>query len=144
VEYVKDETGTYIIRLEKDEKVFATLEKIAVKENWTSGYLTGIGALKNSEIGSYNLETKVYKRQLFPEIVELISMNGNMCFNNGKPFFHIHTVLGDHDFKCFGGHLFEAEVGITVEIIFRPLNLKIHRIPHADVGLSLLNLNCPI
>ena len=73
------------------------------------------------------------------DVVELLSMDGNLSINNGEPFFHLHTVISGHDYKCMGGHLFSAKVGVTCEINFRPLDIDVERKPNEEVGLSLLH-----
>ncbi len=136
----KESKGSYFIRLYKDENVFTALEEFAEKNSLSCGTLNGIGALKNSELGFYHLDTKTYDRKLFPDEAELLSLAGNLSLLDGKPFFHIHTVLGGPDFKTYGGHLFNADVAVTAEIIFRPLDLQVERTLDDDIGLSLLNM----
>jgi predicted DNA-binding protein with PD1-like motif len=136
----KESNGSYFIRLYKDENLFTALEEFADKNSLKCGTLNGIGALKNCELGFYHLDTKTYDRKMFADEAELLSLAGNLSLFEGKPFFHIHTVLGGADFKTYGGHLFTADVAVTAEIIFRPLDLEIERTPDESIGLNLLNM----
>lgn len=129
----------WFLRLEKDENLFATLEQWAADEQLQSGHLSGIGALKNCELGFYHLAQKHYDRKVFPNEAELLSLEGNLSSLNDKPFFHIHTVLGDENFNAFGGHLFNAQVAVTCEINFRPFNQDIIRSHNESIGLNLLD-----
>lgn len=138
MEYQKDKNH-YFIRIDKDENLFACLEKFAAAENLQCGQLSGIGALKECELGFYHLHSKTYDRKLFKEEVELLSLEGNLSLLNGKPFFHIHTVLGAEDFRCFGGHLFAATVAVTCEVQFKPLDIHVERRPNEGIGLNLLH-----
>jgi len=131
---------SYLIRLYKDESLFESLERFCIKENIISGTFNGIGALKNCELGFYHLDKKEYEKKVFPQDAELLSLVGNVSLLNKKPFLHIHTVLGASDFSTFGGHLFKAEVAVTAEIIFRPLNLEVHRGFESEIGLNLLQM----
>lgn len=137
MKYVKD-GDSYFIRLEKGEEVFASLEKFASDENLKSGHLSGIGALTDAELGAYLLEKKEYKREIFSDIYELLTLEGNLSYVDDKPFFHIHTVLGDHNFQTFGGHLFKATVAVTCEIHFKKFNSEVIREMNDEVGLKLL------
>ncbi|HAG90368.1 MAG TPA: hypothetical protein DCL41_00765 [Bdellovibrionales bacterium] len=137
MEYFKDQ-DRYFIRIDKDEDLFGSLQKFAKAESLKSGHLSGIGALKDCELGFFHLHSKSYDRKLFKDEVELLSLEGNLSFLEGEPFFHIHTVLGGPDFKCFGGHLFSAIVAVTCEINFRPLNMDVVRKPNPEVGLNLI------
>lgn len=132
----------WFLRLDKDEDLFSTLEAWAAENNLKSGHLSGIGALKDVELGFYHLSRKEYDRKVFPHEAELLSLEGNLAFLNGKPFFHIHTVLGDENFNAYGGHLFKATVAVTCEINFRPLEIEANRELNEDIGLNLLKF-CP-
>ncbi len=58
----------------------------------------------------------------------------------GKPFLHMHVTLADENFQLLGGHLSEAEIGVTGELILEPfdgvLEIKIIQ----ETGLNLLVL----
>ncbi|MDA9189490.1 DUF296 domain-containing protein [bacterium] len=129
----------YLLRLDKDEELFSTLENWATKNNIQGGYLKGIGALKDVELGFYHLEQKHYDKVLFPREAELLSLDGNMSFKEGSPFFHIHAVLGNEKFEAFGGHLFSAKVAVTAEIQFIPFDARLDRAMNEEIGLSLLS-----
>ncbi|NCN42458.1 DNA-binding protein [bacterium] len=138
MEYLKN-GERYFLRLDKDEDLFGSLGEFALKENLKSGHLSGIGALKECELGFYHLHSKTYDRKLFKEEAELLSLDGNLCQFEGKPFFHIHTVLGNQDFQCFGGHLFSAKVAVTCEVNFRPFDEEVTRRANPSIGLNLLH-----
>jgi predicted DNA-binding protein with PD1-like motif len=129
----------WFLRLDKDVDLFSTLEEWAAKEGLKSGHMSGIGALKDVELGFYHLADKHYDRKTFPNEAELLSLDGNLSFVDGKPFFHIHTVLGDEKFQAYGGHLFSAKVAVTCEINFRPFEADIVRTPNEEIGLNLLS-----
>lgn len=139
----RESNGSYFIRLHKDDGVFPSLEKFAQETGVICGTFNGIGALKNCELGFYHLDKKEYERKIFPEEAELLSLVGNCSLLENKPFFHIHTVLGASDFSTYGGHLFSADVAVTAEVIFRPLDLEIHRGFEEDIGLNLLQMCDP-
>lgn len=138
MDVVKD-NDIWFLRLEKDEDLFLTLEQWAANEGLQSGHLSGIGALKDVELGFYHLEQQHYDRKMFPKEAELLSLEGNLSNLDGKPFFHIHTVLGDENFNAFGGHLFSAKVAVTCEINFRPFNQEVIRSHNKEIGLNLLD-----
>ncbi len=139
MKYIKKD-NKYLIRLFKDEDLITKLEEFASTENLKGGMLKGIGALKDVELGFYHLNEKHYDRKTFNDEYELLSLDGNLSFLNGKPFFHIHTVLGCADFSCVGGHLFSAKVAVTTELYFLPLDIKVEREMDEEIGLNLLNL----
>jgi len=138
MQYQKD-NDRYFIRIDKDEDLFKSLETFAATEKLKAGHLSGIGALKNCELGFYHLDSKTYDRKMFESEAELLSLDGNLSSLDGHPFFHIHTVLGGEDFRCYGGHLFSATVAVTCEVNFRPLDIEIERRPNQSIGLNLIH-----
>ena len=141
MEYAKS-GDQYLIRLLKDQEIFATLERFALETGVQAGSLTGIGALKNVELGFYHLEQKEYERKHFADEAELLGLTGNLSLLEERPFFHIHAVLGASDFSTYGGHLFSAQVAVTMEIHLTPLHLSVSRKHDPSIGLNLLSL-CP-
>ena len=78
--------------------------------------------------GYFDLEKNSYQRRAESEQVELLSLTGNLALNNNEPFFHVHVALGLRDGSARGGHLFEAVVRPTVELVLtassRPIGAK--------------------
>ena len=102
--------NSYIIYIEKNEKVMEKLTQFCIDNDISSAQVSGIGAVKNIDIGGYDINKKDYHHKLFEEIHELISFQGNIALKDGEPFVHAHITIGNHDMDVFGGHLFEMEV----------------------------------
>ena len=138
MDFIKDQKD-YFIRIDRGEEIFATLLQLAKKEEWPCAHLSGIGAVNNIELGTYAFSDKEYKKDIIPGDRELLSLDGNMSFVDNAPFFHIHGVLADSNYKCMGGHFFSATVAVTCEIILRPYPIKIERSFSKEIGINLLN-----
>jgi len=111
----------------------------AKKHDLVAGHLTGIGALSGAVIGYFDPEKNAYRRHPENEQAELLSLTGNLALNDNEPFFHVHVALGLRDGSARGGHLFEAMVRPTVELVLttspRPVRRKVDR----ETGLPLLD-----
>lgn len=136
---VKQGEKGWSVRLDLDEPLFQSLEKIAAEHEWESGFIWGLGALKNCELGFYHLHKKEYDRRMFKDEAELLSLVGNLAMVEGKPFFHLHAVLGGSDFKCFGGHLFSADVAVTCELFYTEQDFYAQRVHNDTIGLKHLD-----
>lgn len=130
----------YVIRLVKDEKVMESLSRFAEEQRISSGWLNGLGAFKNSRLGFYHLPQKRYDERTFQDEMELVNLVGNVSWLDGKPALHCHVTLGDTEFRAIAGHLFEAEVAVTVEVRLWASSAKIHRQFDESVGLNLMCL----
>lgn len=130
--------GSHLFVLERGEKLISTLTPALAELEIQGGILSGLGALKDVELGFYELDHKEYIRKTLSEDHELISLSGNVALKDGKPFIHVHAALGDAQFRVFGGHLFEAVVAVTVEVSLTPYAFSPVREPNADIGLALI------
>ena len=50
----------YFIYIEKNEMVMDTITKFCISENIKNARISGIGAVKNTEIGAYDILKKEY------------------------------------------------------------------------------------
>ena len=55
----------YYITLDKDEYINDSLLKISKSKNIQSGWINGVGAIYNIEIGYYDIHLKDYVRKKF-------------------------------------------------------------------------------
>ncbi|MBV9575201.1 MAG: DNA-binding protein [Gammaproteobacteria bacterium] len=135
-----DRKTPFILALKIGENLFEAILRCADDANLQSATISGLGALDDVTVAYYNLQTKQYQTKLFKGMYELISLNGNITWVEGKRFIHIHAALGGEDYQVIGGHIMEATVGPSAEISIVPLAAGIHREYDAETGLKLM---CP-
>ena len=126
------------VRLDKGSDLFGSLTEVAASLKWRCAHISGIGALKDTELGFLDTTKKDYIRKVFPDDAELLSLDGNLSYLDDKPFWHIHAVLGDRNFQCFGGHLFQATVAVTAEINVRVFDQQVVRADEPSLGINQL------
>lgn len=132
---------SYVIRLEKGEKIIEKLEEFCMREGVKSGHFSGIGGLSEVEIAHFSIKDKDYHSKVFRgSVLELISLQGNVTLSEGKVKVHAHVMIGDSGFKTFGGHLVEGTILPTCEIVFVPFGEEIERKTDEETGLALLDL----
>lgn len=135
----KNNNGIWLVVLDKDQKLLSTLTRIVEEKQIQGGHISAIGALKNAELGFYELEKQDYHRKTFDKgDFELVSLNGNISLKDGSPYVHAHAALGKEDFTMIGGHLFEADVAVTAEIYITPFGLMPERELNKEIGLATL------
>ena len=67
------------IDVSKGDLINRSLLEVATKEKLTSGWINGLGAISNIEIGYYDVKNKIYVKNFFNEHYELLSLIGNVC-----------------------------------------------------------------
>ena len=64
----EQDDDTFIIYLEKDDCIMESLTKFCKDQNIDNGKISGIGAIKEIELGAYDLSNKEYITQSFEEV----------------------------------------------------------------------------
>lgn len=130
----------FLLNIEKGEEVISTVIAFCEDKKIANALISGIGAVKDLSCGYYNLEEKKYYFTYYTELVEAVSLSGNVMQKEGKPFLHLHGVFTDAENKAFGGHIEKMTSGIVLEVVLEPLSSRIER--ELDEGIGLFLLNC--
>ena len=127
----------FLVYIQIDEPVMETLTSVCKNNGIMNGQISGIGAVKEIEMGAYDLDSKSYLRKQYPDNHELLSFQGNITLKDGNPFIHAHIIIGNHDLHTWGGHLFEMKVAIVGEFIIRKIDSNAHRKLDNNIGLAV-------
>jgi len=109
------------VRLDPGDEMHESLQSLAQHGITTAAITSGIGRVKEIEMGYLDKEG-VYQTVVHEEAMELLSVEGNLAPGPDGPFTHIHIVLSDDGHAVRGGHLFRAMVAVTAEIHLRDLS----------------------
>jgi uncharacterized protein len=63
-----------------------------------------------------------------------------VALKDGEPQVHAHAVLGRHDARTLGGHLLEAHVRPTLEVILVETPSHLRKQVDPETGLALIRL----
>jgi uncharacterized protein len=133
---IKDRAGERTFA--SGEEAMAGLREFARETNLAGAHFTAIGAFSDAVLGFFDLDAKDYMRIPVPEQVEVLSLLGNVARHQGRPQVHAHVVVGKRDGTAHGGHLLEAHVRPTLEVIVEESPRHLERRTDAATGLPLL------
>ena len=128
---------TYFVRLERGEEILSSLAALAEKENITLACVSGLGAINKFTAGVFFPEEKVYRKNDFHGNFEITSLTGTITRMDGKPYLHLHISAGNEYGKVMGGHLNEAHVSATCEVVVRTVEGEVGREFSKEIGLNL-------
>lgn len=131
--------GAHLVRLDPGDEVCAALEAFAAEAGIGLARVEGIGAADRAAILYFHVLEKRYEPLELDEDVELVSVSGNICVRDGRPFAHLHAALGRADFSVVAGHLKSARISVTGEFFVTPVAGAVRREPDAASGLALLS-----
>lgn len=131
---------THVLVFDKGDEVMETLTRFASEEGLTAGHFTAIGAFSDVTLGFLDPDTNEYEPIVVDEQVEALSLVGDVSLHDGKPQIHAHVVVGKRDGSAHGGHLLEAHVWPTLEVVLTESPAHLRRAVDAETGLPLIVL----
>ena len=93
-----------------------------------------------STLTAFAIQTKKYLSNQVNEQVEVVSLTGDITLDKGEPKIHAHAVVGKKSGAAMGGHLLEAHVRPTLELILQDSGEQLKRKFDPESGLALIDL----
>jgi len=131
---------TYVLVFDKGDEIMSGLLEFTKRHRLAGGSFTAIGEVSDAVLGFFDRKKKDYRRIPVMEQAEVVSLTGNLALKGNEPFLHAHAVLGLPDGSTRGGHLFEAHVWPTLEMVLTVWPNDLSRKPDTETGLYLLDL----
>lgn len=144
MEYKKME-DTICLRVDKKENITETIKEVCKKEGIYGGYFQGIGACSAATLSTYIPEQNDFIDHEISGMLEMVSLMGNITMDcHNQPFLHSHAVFSYlnqvGEITVTAGHLKEAKISYTGEIIITPAGDTIGRQLDANAGIEVWSL----
>jgi predicted DNA-binding protein with PD1-like motif len=136
----EDGQKTWALIFEKDDEVIAALTSFAEREGVTAAHFTAIGAFSAVTLGYFDRARKTYRKIPVKEQVEVLSLVGDVALEDRSPKIHAHVVVGKIDGTAHGGHLLDARVWPTLELILTESPRPLARRSDPASGLALIDV----
>lgn len=131
----------YLIRLSRGKHLSEAIEQFCNETKLEGAWLNGLGAASDITLGFFNLSTKEYKWRTFGQMMEVVSLTGNLARDDqGKMMFHLHGVFADDEYQTVGGHVKDLVAGATLELFVHRAYQPTRRTLDGETGLQLLDL----
>jgi predicted DNA-binding protein with PD1-like motif len=128
------------VRLEAGEEIIGKLTEVILEYGIRLGKISGIGACERAVIGNFDPQSREYRKETLLGTYEILSLAGNITEMNAEPYLHIHICLGDEKMQVCGGHLNEAIISATAEIVIEICEGNLARYKDIDSGLNLWDI----
>jgi predicted DNA-binding protein with PD1-like motif len=133
---------TYVLVLETGDEAVGAIQGFARENGIAAAQLTAIGAFSDVTLGFFDWEKKDYRKIPVREQVEVVSLLGDVALGpDGKPALHPHVVVSRSDGAAMGGHLLEAHVRPTLEVILTESPTHLRKRKDPESGLALIAPN---
>jgi predicted DNA-binding protein with PD1-like motif len=132
---------TYALIFDAGDEVVSLLKRFATDHKPRSARFTAIGAFSDAVLAYFDWDAKEYKKNPVPEQVEVLTLAGDIAWKpDGTPGVHAHVVVGKSDGTTRGGHLMEAHVRPTLELILTEYPRFLEKTNDPESGLALIRL----
>jgi predicted DNA-binding protein with PD1-like motif len=130
---------TWALIFDKGDEPVTGLTAFAKAEHLGGAHFTAIGAFSEVTLGYFDRAARDYTKIPLREQVEVLSLIGDVALDRGEPKVHAHVVVGRADGEARGGHLLNARVWPTLEVVLieSPRHLRKRHDP--ETGLALID-----
>jgi predicted DNA-binding protein with PD1-like motif len=130
---------TFALVFDKGDDPIAGITTFAHEHGITAAHFTGIGAFSRVAVGFFDRERRDYDRIVIDEQVEVLALTGDVAVDeSGEPQVHAHVVVGKADGTAHGGHLLEASVWPTLEVVLSESPAALRKRLDRETGLALI------
>lgn len=132
---------TFILVFDRDDEVIGELTGFARTQRLSASHFTAIGAFRELTLGYFDPDRRDYEKIEIGEQVEVLSLVGDIALKDGEPKIHAHVVVGKRDGTAHGGHLLQARVWPTLELVLTESPRNLRRRSDEATGLALIDLD---
>lgn len=132
---------TIALVFDKGDDVIPILEQFAKENALSASRFSAIGALRAAVLGYFDWDRKDYDRIPVDEQVEVLSFSGDIALDGGRPKVHAHAVLGRRDGSTVGGHVLQATVQPTLEVLLVESPGYLRKTCDRETGLALIDID---
>lgn len=132
---------TIALILDRGDEVMSSLQRFAKEHGLTASRVSAIGAFESATLGYFNWDSKQYERISIDEQVEVLSLVGDIALDGDEPKVHAHVVLGRRNGQAMGGHLLEARVRPTLELMLVESPAHLRRVCDPVSGIPLIRID---
>ena len=127
-----------VARIDRGEEIHAQLKELALREQIRLAEVSALGAVNDFTVGVFKTDERKYYANHFTGSFEIISLTGTITTQDGAYYAHLHMSAGNDKGEVFGGHLNEAIVSATCEMVVNVIDGTVERAFSEDVGLNLM------
>src|ERR1700686_1804200 len=131
----------FILVFETGDELAKGLLEFAEQKRLSAASFKAVGAHSSLRLAWFSWESKKYEPSVtLDEQVELPSLLGDVALNEGKSAIHAHAVIGKRDGTAYGGHLVEAHIRPTCEVVLTESPAHLQKFVDPESGLALIRL----
>ncbi len=129
---------TIVARIDRGEEILSSLQAVCEKEGVKLAEVSALGAVESFTVALYDVPAREYHEHTYTFPAEITSLWGTVTTRDGAFYAHVHMSAADACSREYGGHLKEAKVSATAEMVIHVLDGQVEREYNEEVGLNLM------
>lgn len=134
-----NEQRTWAVIFDTGDEFMEGMQWFAEENGLDASQITAIGAFSRATLGFFDFEITGYREIPIDEQVEVLSLVGDIATHDGTPKVHAHVVVGRVDGTTRGGHILQAYVRPTLEVVVTESPEHLQRKSDPVTGLDLIS-----
>lgn len=128
----------HVFRIKPGQELLTEIMNYCRLNSVTSGVVTGIiGSVSSARLNYLKELPGKYAAENYQGPLEIVAAQGSITVKDSEIIVHIHLQLASQK-ACFGGHLAEAVIFSTAEVVIGELNTQLTRYTNSYTGLNEL------
>jgi predicted DNA-binding protein with PD1-like motif len=128
----------HVFRVKPGQELLTSVADYCRGHNLTSGIVIGIiGSVEKARLNFLMELPGKYQSFDYAGPLEIVCAQGSVALKDDSTIIHIHIQLSGQDI-CRGGHLAEAKVFSTAEVVIAELDYQLRRQLDSYTGLNEL------
>ena len=128
----------HVFRVKPEQELVGEIASYCRQNSITSGVVIGIiGSVTSAKLNFLTELPSKYVTEEYSGPLEIVCAQGSIALKDDETIAHVHIQLSGQDL-CRGGHLNEAIIFSTAEVVIAELDYQLHRYADAYTGLNEL------
>ena len=130
----------HVFRVKPKQELASEIARYCRQNGISSGVVIGIiGSLVSAKLNFLKELPGKYETEEYKGPLEIVCAQGSVALKDTELIVHVHLQVSSQD-ECQGGHLLEAEVFSTAEVMIGELDYQLSRYADDYTGLNELQL----
>jgi predicted DNA-binding protein with PD1-like motif len=131
-------TDVQVFRVKPKQELVGEIKRYCQEHGISSAVVIGIiGSAERARLNYLHALPGKYQAVDYQGPVEIVCAQGSIALKGKELIVHIHAQLSDME-GCYGGHLVEAVVFSTAEVVLGILDRQLQRYADDHTGLNEL------
>lgn len=128
----------HVFRVKPGQELASEITHYCHRNNISSGVVIGIiGSVTSARLNFLTELPGKYVTEDYTGPLEIVGAQGSVATKDGETIAHVHIQLSGRDL-CRGGHLAEARIFSTAEVVIAELDYQLRRYTDDYTGLNEL------